>query len=99
MIMSGPMRRRMYRGGRPSRLARALNRVSALQFGAGFLVPGNWVTMEVTGRRSGRTVACPLVITRYEGERGVPGDAAALTARLAALVPASPRSGDREMDP
>jgi len=69
MIFSDAMRRRMYRGGRPSRLARALNRVSALQFGSGFLVPENWITMEVTGRRSGRTVVCPLVVTRYEGER------------------------------
>ena len=69
MIMSDAMRRRMYRGGRPNWLARALNRVSALQFGSGFLVPDNWVTMEVTGRRSGRTVVCPLVVTSYEGER------------------------------
>ena len=69
MLVSNAMRRRMYRGGRPSRLARALNRVSALQFGSGFLVPDNWVAMEVTGRRSGRTVICPLVVTRYGNER------------------------------
>jgi len=69
MIMSDAMRRRMYHGGRPSRLARALNRASALQFGSGFLVPDNWVAMEVTGRRSGRTVICPLVVTRYGNER------------------------------
>ncbi|MCU7729497.1 nitroreductase/quinone reductase family protein [Actinoplanes sp. KI2] len=69
MIMSSAMRRRMYRGGRPSRLARALNRVSALQFGSGILAPAGWVTMEVTGRRSGNMVVCPLVVTRYEGER------------------------------
>jgi deazaflavin-dependent oxidoreductase (nitroreductase family) len=43
--------------------------VSALQFGAGFLAPRDWVTLEVTGRRSGQTVACPLVVTRYRGER------------------------------
>jgi len=69
MLVSNAMRRRMYRGGRPSRLARALNRVSALQFGSGILAPSGWVTLEVTGRRSGHTVVCPLVVTGYEGER------------------------------
>jgi deazaflavin-dependent oxidoreductase (nitroreductase family) len=59
----------MYRGGRPNRLARALNRISAAQFGAGFLAPPGWVTLEVTGRRSGRTVVFPLVVTTYRDER------------------------------
>ncbi|GLY04385.1 hypothetical protein Acsp01_47640 [Actinoplanes sp. NBRC 101535] len=59
----------MYRAGRPNRLARLLNRISAAQFGAGFLSPSHWVTLEVTGRRSGRTVAFPLVVTRFRGER------------------------------
>ncbi len=69
MILTRAFRRRMYRGGRPHRLARALNRISALQFGAGFLAPRTWVTLEVTGRRSGHTVLCPLVVTTYQGER------------------------------
>jgi deazaflavin-dependent oxidoreductase (nitroreductase family) len=59
----------MYRGGRPTRLARVLNRISALQFGTGFLAPSSWVTLEVIGRRSGHTVSCPLVVTTYQGER------------------------------
>ncbi|MEU4428482.1 nitroreductase family deazaflavin-dependent oxidoreductase [Actinoplanes sp. NPDC024001] len=69
--MSGveAMRRWMYRGGRPNRLARILNRLSAVQFGRGILAPDNWVTLEVAGRRSGNTISCPLVLTPYEGER------------------------------
>ncbi|GAA4607210.1 hypothetical protein BJY16_006212 [Actinoplanes octamycinicus] len=69
MFLSQQARRRMYRGGRPDRVARVLNRVSAAQFSAGFLTPATWVTMEVTGRRSGRIISCPLVVTRYHGER------------------------------
>jgi deazaflavin-dependent oxidoreductase (nitroreductase family) len=59
----------MYRGGRPGRLARAINRVSAIQFGAGFLSPPNWVTLEVTGRRTGDPVSFPVVVTKFQGER------------------------------
>ncbi|BBH67799.1 hypothetical protein ACTI_44840 [Actinoplanes sp. OR16] len=67
MLIASSLKRWMYRGGRPHRLARALNRLSAVQYRAGFLVPGNWVTLEVPGRRTGRTVSCPLVVARYEG--------------------------------
>lgn len=38
-------------------------------FGAGLVVPSGWVTLEVTGRRTGHTVSCPLVVTGYRGER------------------------------
>jgi deazaflavin-dependent oxidoreductase (nitroreductase family) len=69
MIRTRDFRRRMYRGGRPHRLARALNRISARHFAAGFLGPRTWVTLEVTGRRTGHTVQCPLVVTVYQGER------------------------------
>jgi len=58
----------MYRGGRPNTVARFLNGLSALQFGAGLALSG-WVTLEVTGRRTGHTVHCPLVVTGYRGER------------------------------
>jgi hypothetical protein len=61
------MKRWMYRGGHPHGLARLLNRISAVQFRAGFLVPRTWVTLEVPGRRTGRTVSCPLVVTQYQG--------------------------------
>lgn len=59
----------MYRDGRPHRLAKILNRVSAWQFSTRLLASKHWVTLEVRGRRSGRTIAFPLVIADYEGER------------------------------
>ncbi|MDG4752029.1 nitroreductase/quinone reductase family protein [Micromonospora sp. WMMD718] len=60
----------MYRGGRPNRLARMLNALSAWQYGAG-LAPRHWVTMEVPGRRTGRTVSVPIVVADHDGERYV----------------------------
>jgi len=67
MLIASSMKRWMYRGGRPHSLARLLNRISAAQYRAGFLVPRTWVTLEVPGRRTGRTVSCPLVAVRYQG--------------------------------
>ncbi|MFG2052785.1 nitroreductase/quinone reductase family protein [Micromonospora sp. NPDC048930] len=58
----------MYRTGRPNALARFLNGLSARQYAAG-LGPGHWVTLEVPGRRSGRTVAVPLVVADHDGGR------------------------------
>ena len=40
-----------------------------MQFGSGFLAPSSWVTLEVTGRRSGRIVVCPLAVTTYHHQR------------------------------
>ena len=59
----------MYRSGRPNRLARLLNRISAVQFSAGILAPNHWVTLEVRGRRTGRRILFPLVVADYQGER------------------------------
>ncbi|BEL06034.1 hypothetical protein Q0Z83_042250 [Actinoplanes sichuanensis] len=59
----------MYRGGRPNWLARILNRISAVQFASGRLAPATWVSLEVVGRRSGRIVSRPLVMSVHEGER------------------------------
>lgn len=62
-------KRWMYRGGRPNRLARAANRLGATLYAAGVLTfGGRGVTLEVRGRRSGRPVVFPLVLTRYGGE-------------------------------
>ena len=58
----------MYRGGRPHWWARWQNRASARAFAAG-LWPQRAATLEVRGRRSGRLIALPVVITAYEGER------------------------------
>ncbi|GAB2584047.1 hypothetical protein Aab01nite_54640 [Paractinoplanes abujensis] len=66
MLIVSPLKRWMYRGGRPHALARLLNRISAAQYRAGFLAPRTWVTLEVPGRRTGRTVSCPLVVVRHQ---------------------------------
>ncbi|MCK2217314.1 nitroreductase family deazaflavin-dependent oxidoreductase [Actinomadura sp. ATCC 31491] len=59
----------LYRGGRPNRLARAVNRLWAAVHSSGLLMPGRLVTLEVTGRHTGRTVALPLVVARLGGRR------------------------------
>ena len=59
----------MYPGGRPGFLARVMNRISAAQFSAGVLSPRRAVTLDVRGRRTGRVISFPLVVTDYEGER------------------------------
>ena len=61
-------KRRLYRGGRPGPLARVLNRGFATLHGSA-LAPEHWVTLEVVGRRSGRTISFPLVMAAVEGER------------------------------
>lgn len=58
----------LYRSGRPNRLARALNRMSAFHFASG-LAPRHWATLDVRGRRSGRRISFPVVIADHEGER------------------------------
>lgn len=58
----------MYREGRPNALARVLNRIGALHFGSGVLAPSRWATLEVRGRRTGRTISFPVVIANYDGE-------------------------------
>ncbi len=63
------LKRWMYRGDRPGRLAKAMNWLSAVQFSAGLLSPQRAVTLELPGRRSGRTIAFPLVVTELHGER------------------------------
>ncbi|MDR7276941.1 nitroreductase/quinone reductase family protein [Catenuloplanes atrovinosus] len=62
-------KRRMYPDDRPGRLARLLNRLDAAQYGAGLLTPRRAVTLEVTGRRSGRPIPVPVVVATVDGER------------------------------
>ncbi len=59
----------MYRGGRPNRIARALNRIGAAHYGSGIAVPRYLVTLEVPGRRTGRVISFPLVVADHGGER------------------------------
>lgn len=57
-----------YRGGRPNRVARVLDRGTAVLYGRG-VAPDYLVTLEVTGRCSGRTITLPLVMVIVGGER------------------------------
>lgn len=64
----GDFTRWMYRGQRPNRLARFLNRAWAV-VGSSGVVSTRLVTLEVTGRKSGRIFSLPLVIARVAGMR------------------------------
>jgi hypothetical protein len=58
----------LYPGGRPRGLARLLNRGWAILHASG-LLPKRYVTLEVPGRRTGRTLSFPLVMADSQGER------------------------------
>lgn len=57
-----------YRGGRPNRVAKFLNRISAVLHATG-VAPNYMVTLEVVGRKSGQTISFPLVMAVVDGER------------------------------
>ena len=57
-----------YRGGRPNRVARILDRGSAMVCALG-VAPDYMVALEVPGRRTGRIVRLPLVMVVMDGER------------------------------
>ena len=58
----------LYRGQRPNALARSINRVAAAVFARG-VAPDYLVTLDVTGRRSGRTISLPLVMAILDRQR------------------------------
>jgi len=58
----------MYRDGHPNRVATVLNRWSMAIHALG-VAPNYLVTLDVRGRRSGRTISLPLVMTVVDGER------------------------------
>ena len=58
----------LYRGRRPHRLAGLLNRAQAALAARG-IGPSRIVVLEVTGRRTGRTVSLPVVVADLDGER------------------------------
>ena len=58
----------LYRGQRPNWIARMLNRAWAAIFSSG-IMPDYMVTLEVTGRTSGRTVSLPVVVAVVNGQR------------------------------
>lgn len=61
-------KRWLYQGNRPGPLARLLNRGWAIAHARG-IAPDYLVTLEVRGRRSGRTISFPLVMAVVDGER------------------------------
>ncbi|MBL8132282.1 MAG: nitroreductase family deazaflavin-dependent oxidoreductase, partial [Anaerolineae bacterium] len=54
-------KRWMYRGNHPNWLAQALNRAWTAVHSSG-IAPNYLVTLEVTGRKSGRVIALPVVV-------------------------------------
>jgi deazaflavin-dependent oxidoreductase (nitroreductase family) len=58
----------MYRGQRPNWLARVMNRAGAAVAALG-ITSCRMVTLEVTGRKSGRIFSLPVVIATVRGER------------------------------
>lgn len=62
------LKRWMYRGGRPHALAKIQNKFWAMIHSLGIL-PANFVTLEVAGRKSGKTIRFPLAMTLMNGER------------------------------
>ncbi len=61
-------KRWMYREDRPHALAKMLNWGWGILHSLG-IAPNYLVTLEVTGRRSGKTISFPLVMTVLNGER------------------------------
>jgi deazaflavin-dependent oxidoreductase (nitroreductase family) len=68
VMARGDFKRWLYRGQRPNRLAKILNRAWAALGSSG--VASNYlVTLEVTGRKSGRVISLPVVIALVDGQR------------------------------
>jgi deazaflavin-dependent oxidoreductase (nitroreductase family) len=61
-------RRWLYRGQRSNWIARMLNRAWAAVVSSG-AASNLYVTLEVTGRKSGRTVSLPVVVAVVDGQR------------------------------
>ncbi len=61
-------KRWLYRGGRPNKLAKIINKGWAAIHSLG-IFPNYMITLEVVGRKSGKTVSFPLAMTIVNGER------------------------------
>ena len=64
----GTFQRWQFRDGRPNWSARVLSRLLGIAFAAG-IGPNQAATIEVRGRKTGRTISFPIVVVAYEGER------------------------------
>lgn len=62
------LKRWMYRGGRPNKLTKIVNRGWAIFHSLG-IFPDYLVTLEVVGRQSGKIISFPLALTVMNGER------------------------------
>jgi len=68
LMARGDFTRWLYRGQRPNWIARILNRATAAVASSG--VASNYlVTLDVTGRKSGRIASLPLVMAVVDGQR------------------------------
>jgi hypothetical protein len=66
MLISDDSLRAMYAGGHGNATARRFSRCWARVFDLGIL-PRRWVTLEVTGRRSGQVRRFPLGMADFQG--------------------------------
>ncbi len=93
-------KRWLYHGHRPNWIAKILNRTSAAVFSSG-VAPDYLATLEVTGRKSGRTISLPVVMAVVDGQRYLVSmlgnDAQWVQNARAAAGIAVLRSGDREV--
>ena len=62
------LKRWYYRGGRPNRVARILDRCTAALYALG-VAPNYLINLEVLGRRSGKIIILPLVMAVVGDER------------------------------
>ena len=70
IMKRGDFKRWLYHGQRPNWIARVLNNAWAAVASSG-ISPNYLVTLEVIGRKSGRTVSLPVVIAVVAGQRYV----------------------------
>jgi hypothetical protein len=59
----------LYRGGRPHRLARMMNRAWAVVHATGLILPNRLAALQVRGRTTGRVISLPVVVADLAGER------------------------------
>jgi deazaflavin-dependent oxidoreductase (nitroreductase family) len=67
-MTSSDFKRWLYRGQRPNWIARILNKAWAVVASSG-VASNYFVTLEVTGRKSGRTISLPVVVAIVDGQR------------------------------
>ena len=67
-MTKGDLTRWMYRGGRPNWIARVMNKMGAAIASMG-VTSNIMVTLETTGRTSGRTISQPMVVAVVDRQR------------------------------